>query len=226
MFESALGAMRLLQSLSGMDLRRRYRASMSGERSTTAMLMGHIPRCPCSWYIIQLHDRVVRVLEEFMLEAGATKGRDLRLEVRRIRSGASRDHPGGVVWLDFMAPHRHLVVDVTITRARTSTNVPRIGARLPLHGSLHWDLRTFALLGTPSVQSIHDYYPFAMEDGGRLASMAAELAYRLALLVIVRRFHGVGAADSRPLRSDSYVRMQHVVRRSSVVPFLRFWGDV
>jgi hypothetical protein len=39
----------------------------------------------------------VHVLEEFMLEAGATKGRDLRLEVRRSRSGASRDSHGDVV---------------------------------------------------------------------------------------------------------------------------------
>ena len=141
---------------------------MSGERSTAAMLMDHIPRCPCSWYIIQLHDRIVHVLEELMLEAGATKGRDLRLEVRRIRSGASRDRHGDVVWLDFMAPHRHLVVDVTVTSARTNTNVPRIGARLPLRGilalgaqqgKLDADLRTSALLGTPSVQSVHDYYP-------------------------------------------------------------------
>jgi hypothetical protein len=67
--------------------------SMSGERSIYSMLMDHIPRCPCSWYIIQLHDVIVHVLEEFMLEAGATKGRDLQLEVRRIRSGASRDRP-------------------------------------------------------------------------------------------------------------------------------------
>jgi hypothetical protein len=44
--------------------------------------------------------------------------------------------------------------------------------------ALHWKLnmaklmRTSApLLGTPSVQSIHDYYPFAMEDGGKLAPM-------------------------------------------------------
>jgi hypothetical protein len=45
--------------------------------------MDHIPRCPCSWYVIRLHDRIVHVLEEFMLEAGATtKGRDLLLEVR------------------------------------------------------------------------------------------------------------------------------------------------
>jgi hypothetical protein len=108
--------------------------SMSGEHSTIAMLIDHIPRCP--WYIIQLHDRIVHMLEEFMLEAGATKGRDLRLEVRRIRSGASRDHPRGVVWLDFMAPHRHLVVDVKFTSARTNTNLPRIGARLTLPGSL------------------------------------------------------------------------------------------
>jgi hypothetical protein len=100
-----------------------------------------------------------------MLEAGATKGRDLRLEARRIRSGAPRDLPGDVVWLDFMAPHRHLVVDVTGTSAGTNTNVPRIGARLPLpgslalatqHGKLDADLRTYALLGMPSVQSIHD----------------------------------------------------------------------
>jgi hypothetical protein len=45
------------------------------------MLMDHIPRCPSSWYVIQLHDRVVHVLVEFILEVGATKGRDLRLEV-------------------------------------------------------------------------------------------------------------------------------------------------
>jgi hypothetical protein len=35
-----------------------------------------------------------------------------------------------------MAPHRHFVVDVTVTSVRTNTNVPRIGARLPLFGSL------------------------------------------------------------------------------------------
>jgi hypothetical protein len=56
-------------------------------------------------------------------------------------------------------------VDAMVTSARTNTNVPRIGARLPLPGSLalraengklEADLRTSALLGAPSVQSIHD----------------------------------------------------------------------
>jgi hypothetical protein len=91
-----------------------------------------------------------------------------------------------------MAPHRHLVVDVTVTSSRTNTNVPRIGARLPFpgslafgaqHGKLDADLRICALLGTPSVKSIQDYLPFAMEDGGRLAPMAAELVDRLAIWV-------------------------------------------
>jgi hypothetical protein len=140
-----------------------------------------------------------------------------------------------LVWLDFMAPHRHHFVDVTATSARTNTNVPRIRARLPLpcnlamgaqHGKLDADLSTSTLLGTPSVQPIHDYYPFAMGDGGRLAPMAVELVDRLAILVVVRRFSGMGATDSRSLRSDSYVCMQHFVRRNTYIPFRRFWGDV
>jgi hypothetical protein len=136
-----------------------------------------------------------------------------------------------------MASHRQLVVDVTVTRARTNTNVPRIiiGARLPLpgslalgaqHGKIDADLRTFALLGTPSVQSVHDYYRFALEDGGRLAPMAAELVDRLVVLVAVRRFLGMGVADSRSLRSGNYVRMHHFVRRTTSVPIRRFGGDV
>jgi hypothetical protein len=98
-----------------------------------------------------------------MLEVGATKGLDLWLEVRRIRSGASRDRREDVVWADCRAPHRHLVVGVTVTSARTITRAPHIGARLPLPSSLtlgvkqskhHADLRTSALLGTPSIQSV------------------------------------------------------------------------
>jgi hypothetical protein len=87
-------------------------------------------------------------------------------------------------------------------------------------------LRTPALLATPSVQSIHDYYPFAMEDGGRLAPMATELVDRLAIFVGVCRFLGMGVADSRSLRCDSDVRMQHFFRRSTYVPFRCFLGDV
>jgi hypothetical protein len=124
-----------------------------------------------------------------------------------------------------MAPHRHLSVDVSVTSARTNTDVPRIGARLPLpdslalgaqHGKLDAGLRTSALLDTPSVHAVHDYHPFALEDGGRLEPMAAELVDRLATLVALRRFPSTGVADSRSLRYESYVGMHHFVRRTTV----------
>jgi hypothetical protein len=70
------------------------------------------------------------------------------------------------VWLDFAAPHnKHLVVDVRVTSARTNSNVPVVGALLPLLGSLAMgaqqaklddDLRISFSLGTLSIQSVHD----------------------------------------------------------------------
>jgi hypothetical protein len=56
--------------------------------------------------------------------------------------------------------------------------------------------------------------------------MAAELVDRVAILVAFRRFHGMGAANSRSLRFDTYVRMRHFVRRITSLPARRFWGDV
>jgi hypothetical protein len=68
-----------------------------------------------------------------MAEARAIKGTDLRLMGRRIRFGACwRDRLWDVVWLDFADPHTHLVVYVTVTSARTSSNVPAVGASLTL----------------------------------------------------------------------------------------------
>jgi hypothetical protein len=56
--------------------------------------------------------------------------------------------------------------------------------------------------------------------------MAVELAYRLAILVAVRRFLGMGVDDSRSLRYDSYVSMQNFVRQTTFGPFRAFLGDV
>jgi hypothetical protein len=78
---------------------------MSSERSAITSFIDHIPRRPSSWYVIHIYDRIVHVTEEIMIEAGAFKGRALRLEVHRIRVGASRDRHGDVVWLDFTALH-------------------------------------------------------------------------------------------------------------------------
>jgi hypothetical protein len=42
----------------------------------------------------------------------------------------------------------------------------------------------------------------------------------------VRRFTSMGVAYSLSMHFESYVRMQHFVRRSTFVPFRRFLGDV
>jgi hypothetical protein len=100
-----------------------------------------------------------------------------------------------------MAPHRHLVVAVTNISARVGALLipPGSLALGAQHGKLDAGLRTIALLSTPSVLSVHDYYPFALEDGGKLPALAGELVDRLAILVAVRRFPGMGAASSRNL---------------------------
>jgi hypothetical protein len=59
-------------------------------------------------------------------------------------------------------------------------------------GKLDADLRTSVLLGKPSIEKVHDYCTFALEDGCRLAPTATELVDRHAILVAVRRFHGMG----------------------------------
>jgi hypothetical protein len=57
--------------------------------------------------------------------------------------------------------------------------------------------------------------------------MADELVDRVVVVVVAaRRFLGMNFADSRSLRSNNYVRMQHFVRRTTCVPFRRLLGDV
>jgi hypothetical protein len=54
--------------------------------------------------------------------------------------------------------------------------------------------------------------------------LADELVGRMAILVAIRRFPGVGVADFRSLRFDSYVRLQHFVHPFTFVPLLQFLG--
>jgi hypothetical protein len=58
--------------------------------------------------------------------------------------------------------------------------------------------------------------------------MADELVDRMAILVAFRRIPCMGVANSRSSRSESYARMQHLVRRSTCtyVPLRRFFGGV
>jgi hypothetical protein len=72
-------------------------------------------------------------------------------------------------------------------------------------------------LGTPSVHSVHYYYPFALEDGaaGQAGAYGDEFVDRLVILLGVCDFHGMGVVDSRSLR----YYIHHFVRRSTIFPF-------
>jgi hypothetical protein len=61
--------------------------------------------------------------------------------------------------------------------------LPAVGAPLPLFANLAVgsqqaklddDIRTSPSLSTPSIQIVHEYYPLALRDGGRMAAVAAE----------------------------------------------------
>jgi hypothetical protein len=91
------------------------------------------------------------------------------------------------------------------------------------------DIYNSSSIGTPPIQLARDYYPFAHDDGGRLAPMAVEfiLVDRFTIvLVVVRRFPSLGAVDSRSLWCESFIRMKEFVRRLEHVPLHRFLGDV
>jgi hypothetical protein len=96
---------------------------------------------------------------------------------------------------------------------------------------LIWGLKWLSLMLTsarrpplamPSIQSVHDYYLFAFEDGGRLAHVAFDLVDRLATLVALRRFPSIEVTDSRSYRYESYARMKEFVRRSTLFLFVDF----
>jgi hypothetical protein len=66
-----------------------------------------------------------------MTETRAIKGKNMELEVRRIRFGASRDRTTDVAWLDVAAPHKHMIVDITVHSARTKSSIPTVDAPFP-----------------------------------------------------------------------------------------------
>jgi hypothetical protein len=170
----------------------------------------------------------VHALDVFICEVGVIEGRDLRHEPRRVRFGASRDRLEDVLWPNFTAPQKHLAVDVTVASARTSSVAPAVGGPLPLPGrqaveaplvKRDIDLRIGYTLATPSTQTIHYYYPFALEEGGRLVPMNVEPVFRSAIWVVVRRLPGMGVVPFRALRSCMHARMTEFVRRSPYVAF-------
>jgi hypothetical protein len=58
-----------------------------------------------------------------------------------------------------------------------------------------------------------------------MAVELVELVDRLTIVVVVHRFPCMGVADYRSLRSGICIRMKESIRRSTTIPFRRFWDD-
>jgi hypothetical protein len=77
----------------------------------------HYRMCLCSWYVIQLNDRAVHVLEQFVIGAEVSNGG----RICGCRSAVFRLMPLGIELgmlscLIFVTPRRHLAVNSTVTR--------------------------------------------------------------------------------------------------------------
>jgi hypothetical protein len=77
---------------------------------------------------------------------------------------------------------------------RTNCNVLCVWAPVPLRGimatggqqaKLDADIHPLPCLDTLSIQYAHDYYPFGLEDGGRLSPMGPELVDVLLVLLAI-----------------------------------------
>ena len=74
----------------------------------------HITRCPLGAVKYFMHRGLLAYLVARLLrQAGAAKT-DIVFEVSNLRQG-DKTRPGDVVWLNFLGPGQHLLIDVSIT---------------------------------------------------------------------------------------------------------------
>jgi hypothetical protein len=92
----------------------------------------------------------------------------------------------------FTSSQTHLVVDFTVTSARTNSSVLVVGAPFPLLGILtvgaqhakpeaDYGPRASGRFGAPSIYSVYDFYPSILggEGWGWLVPLAVELVDRI-----------------------------------------------
>ena len=73
----------------------------------------HITRCPLGAVKYFMHRGLAYMVARLIRQAGAAKT-DIVFEVSNLRAG-DKTRPGDVVWLNFLGPGQHLLIDVSIT---------------------------------------------------------------------------------------------------------------
>ena len=73
----------------------------------------HITRCPLGAVKYSMHRGLAYVVARLLMQAGAAKTDIIVFEVSNLRAG-DKTMPGDVVWLHFLGPGQHLLIDVSI----------------------------------------------------------------------------------------------------------------
>ena len=134
----------------------------------------HITRCPLGAVKYSMHRGLAYVVARLLRQAGAAKT-DIVFEVSNLRAG-DKTRPGDVVWLHFLGPGQHLLIDVSITAGvyrdavlDDVSRVPVFAAKAREDAKLDEDFRS----ASPVSQchgGRHRLVLFVLEEGGRFGS--------------------------------------------------------
>eukprot|EP00873_Tetraselmis_striata_P010601 jgi/Tetstr1/430865/TSEL_002007.t1 len=144
---------------------------------------------------------------------------DLTLETSGLRP-ADRSRPSDLTLAGWGGgPACDYMIDFACVSSTTSTwsNDPRwctpgIAATEAEHGKLAADRASSA-----PVQGVHRYYPFVVEDRGRLGKSALTVVYIFAVLLAVRNFPGAqgGRVGAKSVRDeDDYLAVPELLSRA------------
>ena len=137
-----------------------------------------------------MHRGLAYVVARLLRQAGAAKT-DIVFEVSNLRAG-DKTRPGDVVWLHFLGPGQHLLIDVSITGVYRDavlddvSRIPGFAAKAREDAKLDEDFRS----ASPVSQchgGRHRLVPFVLEEGGRFGDHALAYSCRRLLSLGLRQ---------------------------------------
>ena len=143
----------------------------------------HITRCPLGAVKYFMHRGLAYLVAMLLRQAGPAKT-DIVFEVSNLRQG-DKTRPGDVVWLNFLGPGQHLLIDVSITGVyrdavlKDVCRIPGFAAKAVEDAKLDEDFRS----SSPVSQchgGRHRLVPFVLEEGGRFGDHALAILSEIA----------------------------------------------